>query len=390
LYRCGVRVLVAPDKFRGTLSAEQAARAISAGFRRAIPTVEIESLPIADGGEGTLDALVAALGGERRRIRVSGPLGDSVEAEFAVAGTPDGTLGVVEMARASGLELISEGRRDPKRTSTRGTGELIKAAAGLGVDRILVCIGGSATNDAGAGMAQALGIRLVDEGGRDLGPGGAALRALARIDMSGLDLAVRRIDFVVASDVDNPLVGPNGASAVYGPQKGATPEDVAVLDEALRHFAAVVHRDLGLDLRDVPGAGAAGGLGGGLIAFLGARLRPGVEVVMEAVHLREHLEGVDLVVTGEGRFDEQSLHGKGPAGVIRAAAEMRVPALVLCGEATVTRPGIRVASLVDRFGPEQALQRADRSLEQLAAELAVELESEVAPSGRERGRGAGR
>ena len=385
-----MRVLVAPDKFRGTLSAEQAARAISAGFRRAIPTVEIESLPIADGGEGTLDALVAALGGERRRMRVSGPLGDSVEAEFAVAGTPDGTLGVVEMARASGLELISEGRRDPKRTSTRGTGELIKAAAGLGVDRILVCIGGSATNDAGAGMAQALGIRLVVEGGRDLGPGGAALRALARIDMSGLDLAVRRIDFVVASDVDNPLVGSNGASAVYGPQKGATPEDVALLDEALRHFAAVVHRDLGLDLRDVPGAGAAGGLGGGLIAFLGARLRPGVEVVMEAVHLRERLEGVDLVVTGEGRFDAQSLHGKGPAGVIRAAAEMRVPALVLCGEATVTRPGIRVASLVERFGPEQALQRADRSLEQLAAELAVELESEVAPSGRERGRGAGR
>jgi len=385
-----VRVLVAPDKFRGTLSAEQAARAISAGFRRAIPTVEIESLPIADGGEGTLDALVAALGGERRRIRVSGPLGDSVEAEFAVAGTPDGTLGVVEMARASGLELISEGRRDPKRTSTRGTGELIKAAAGLGVDSILVCIGGSATNDAGAGMAQALGIRLVDEGGRDLGPGGAALRALARIDMSGLDLAVRRIDFVVASDVDNPLVGPNGASAVYGPQKGATPEDVALLDEALRHFAAVVHRDLGLDLRDVPGAGAAGGLGGGLIAFLGARLRPGVDVVMEAVHLRERLEGVDLVVTGEGRFDEQSLHGKGPAGVIRAAAEMRVPALVLCGEATLSQPGIRVASLVERFGTEQALQRADRSLEQLAAELAVELESEVAPSGRERGRGAGR
>ena len=166
--------------------------------------------------------------------------------------------------------------------------------------------------------------------------------------------------------------------------------DTAVLDETLRHFAAVVHRDLGLDLRDVPGAGAAGGLGGGLIAFLGARLRPGVEVVMEAVHLRERLEGVDLVVTGEGRFDEQSLHGKGPAGVIRAAAEMRVPALVLCGEATVSQPGIRVTSLVGRFGMEQALQRADRSLEQLAAELAVELESEVAPSGRERGRGAGR
>src|SRR3989442_1230032 len=223
------------------------------------------------------------------------------------------------MARASGLALIAESRRDPKRTSTRGTGELILAAARDGVKRVLVCIGGSATNDAGAGMAQALGVRVLDEQGNDLPAGGASLRALARIDMTSLDPAVRRIDFMVASDVDNPLVGPTGASAVYGPQKGASPEDVALLDTALRHFAAVVYRDLGIDLRTVPGAGAAGGLGGGLMAFLGARLRPGVEVVMEAVHLRERLERTDLVVTGEGRFDEQSLHGKAPAGVLRAA-----------------------------------------------------------------------
>jgi glycerate kinase len=387
LYRCAVRVLVAPDKFKETLTAAQAARAIAAGFRRAIPKAEVETVPIADGGEGTLDALVAALDGERHRLRVSGPLEDAVDAEFAVARTPDGSLGVVEMARASGLALLSEGRRDPKRTSTRGTGELIRAAASVGVDRILVCIGGSATNDAGAGMAQALGVRLVDESGRDLPPGGAALRRLARIDMSGLDPAVRRVHFVVASDVDNPLVGPSGASAVYGPQKGASPEDVALLDEGLRHFAAVVHRDLGIDLREVPGAGAAGGLGGGLIAFLGARLRPGVDVVMEAVHLRERLEGVDVVVTGEGRFDEQSLRGKGPAGVLRVAAEMRVPAIVLCGEATLSPPGIRVATLVERFGKEAALKHAAQSLEQLAAEVGADVRSEPAASGLERERG---
>jgi len=382
-----VRVLVAPDKFKGTLTAPQAARAIAAGFRRAIPDADIQSVPMADGGEGTLDTLVVALGGERHRRTVSGPLGDPVEAEFAVVDSPDGPLGVVEMARASGLSLIAEARRDPKRTSTRGTGDLIAAAAATGVARILVCIGGSATNDAGAGMAQVLGIRLLDEGGGDLPPGGAALRALARIDTSGLAGSVRRIHFVVATDVDNPLVGPNGASAVYGPQKGASPEDVAELDEALRHFAAVVHRDLGIDLREVPGAGAAGGLGGGLVAFLGARLRPGVDVVMEAVHVQERLEGIDVAVTGEGRFDEQSLHGKVPAGILRASAEMRVPAVVLCGEAVISPAGVRVASLVERFGREAAIDHAGQSLEQLAAEVAAELRPEPAASGRERDRG---
>jgi len=364
-----VRILVAPDKFKGTLTAEQAARAISAGLLRAVPTADLDAVPMADGGEGTLDALVAALGGERQRAAASGPLGDRVDAEYAVVQSQDGLLGVVEMARASGLALLAEGRRDPKRTSTRGTGELILEAARQGVQRILVCIGGSATNDGGAGMAQALGVRLLDEQGGNVPPGGAALRTLARIDMTGLDPAVRSIGFVAASDVDNPLVGPNGASAVYGPQKGATAEDVSVLDAALRHFAAVVHRDLGIDLRDLPGAGAAGGLGGGLIAFLGARLRPGVQVVMDAVHLRERMEGADLVVTGEGRFDEQSLRGKAPSGVLQAAREMRVPAVVLCGEAAVDPAGVRVLSLVERFGKEDAFEHPRESLEKLAEEL---------------------
>jgi glycerate kinase len=281
------------------------------------------------------------------------------------------------MARASGLELVDRRRRDPLRASTRGTGELILASAAHDASRVLVCIGGSATNDAGAGMAQALGVRLLDERGEDLEPGGVALLNLARIDMSGLDATLRGVGVIAATDVDNPLVGPTGASAVYGPQKGASPEDVALLDRALRHFAAVVHRDLGIDLRDTPGAGAAGGLGAGLMAFLGARLRPGVEVVMDAVRLRERLRGADLVITGEGRFDGQSLRGKAPAGVLRAAAEFGVPALVLCGErqAGVEMPGVIVASLAERFGREAALQRPRALLVDLAAETTAAIGS---------------
>jgi glycerate kinase len=238
---------------------------------------------------------------------------------------------------------------------------------------VLVCIGGSATNDAGAGMAQALGARLMDERGRELPPGGAALVRLARIDLGGLDRAVRRARFTAATDVDNPLVGPNGASAVYGPQKGATPEDVRLLDQALGHFAAVVYRDLGVDLHDVPGAGAAGGLGAGLMVFLGARLRPGVEVVMEAVGLRERLRRADLVVTGEGTFDRQSLHGKAPAGVLRAASEMRLPAVVLCGRAESAAPEARVISLVEKVGEDMALDRPREALARVASEVAAEL-----------------
>jgi glycerate kinase len=231
-------------------------------------------------------------------------------------------------------------------------------------------------------MAQALGVRLLDEEGRPLRPGGAALRDLVRIDATGLDPAVARVRFVVASDVDNPLTGPTGASAVYGPQKGATPEDVALLDGALGHFAAVIHRDLGVDVRTLPGAGAAGGLGAGLVAFLGAHLRPGVEVVMDAVRFRERLEGIDVVVTGEGTFDVQSLRGKAPAGVLREAAMARVAAVVLCGrrEDAVQIPegdDVLVASLEDRFGREAAMERAGPLLERLAAEVAALVEERI-------------
>jgi glycerate kinase len=369
-----MRVLIAPDKFRGTLSADEAAQAIARGWRRAVPRVEVETLPLGDGGEGTLDALVAALGGERVTETVTGPLGDPTRAEFAVVHAPEGELAVIEMARASGLALVVSSRRDPLRATTRGTGELILAACRRGIRRVMVCIGGSATNDAGAGVAQAVGIRLLDGRGRDLRPGGAALGDLARVDVSRLDPAVAAADIVAATDVDNPLIGPRGASAVYGPQKGATPAQVLELDEALRHFAAVVYRDLGLDVRDLPGAGAAGGLGAGLIAFLGAKLRPGIALVMDAVAFQGRLAGTNLVVTGEGSFDEQSLRGKVPAGVLRAAEEARVPAVVLCGMARITVPGVRVASLLERFGREGALEHAGMSLEALAAEVAGEID----------------
>jgi glycerate kinase len=372
-----MRALVAPDKFKGTLTAEAAARAIAEGWRRSVPSAEIDVVPMADGGEGTLDALVAALGGRRHRARVTGPLGDPVEADYAVVDSPDGQLGVVEMARASGLGLVSEPRRDPRRATTHGTGELILEAARRGVPRVLVCIGGSATNDGGAGMAQALGVRLLDSQGRDLRPGGAALLDLARIDATGLDSAVAAIRFTVATDVDNPLTGPSGASAVYGPQKGASTDDVALLERALGHMAAVMYRDLGIDVREMPGAGAAGGLGAGLIAFLGAHLRPGVDVVMEAVRLSDRLQGADVAVTGEGTFDTQSMHGKAPSGVIRVAAEAGVPVVVLCGRKEIEPPDVLVVSLEERFGRQAAEERARPLLEDLAAETALRVQEGI-------------
>ena len=368
-----MRVLIAPDKFRGTLTAPQAAHAVGAGWRRARPDDEVIEVPMADGGEGTLDAMVKALGGERRRASVQGPLGDPVDAEYGIVPGPSGVTAVVEMARASGLDLIGEARRDPKRTTTRGTGELIRAALGAGPAEVIVSIGGSATNDGGAGLAQALGVRLLDKAGREIGPGGAALLHVERIDLSGLGPDVRRTRFLVACDVDSPLTGPQGASVVFGPQKGATAADVLLLDRALGHLAAVIFRDLGLDVRDLPGGGAAGGLGAGMVAFLGAHLRPGVELVMDAVGFRRRLGAADLVVTGEGTLDEQSLRGKVPAGVIEAARVARVPSIVLCGRAEARPPEVPVFDLVGRFGQDRAMRDARAALEDLAEEVAANL-----------------
>ena len=377
-----MRVVVAPDKFRGTLSAAQAAEAIAAGWSRARPGDRVETVPLADGGEGTMEALVAALGGERRTVRVAGPLGDPTDASFGLVRRAGSVLAVVEMAQASGLTLISEGRRDALRASTRGTGEVIAAAGRAGADELLICLGGSATTDGGAGMARALGVGLLDAAGDPLRPGGVGLLELARIDAGGLDPAVRRMRVQGACDVDSPLTGPRGAAHVFGPQKGASADDVLVLDRALGHLAAVIHRDLGIDVRAIPGAGAAGGLGAGLVAFLGARLRPGIRIVMDAVGLQDRVEEADLVVTGEGAFDASSLAGKVPAGVLETTRAAGVPALVLCGRADVWPPGVRVRSLVELVGPERALTDPRRALEELAADVAAGIEgSEPVPSG---------
>jgi glycerate kinase len=363
-----MRVLVAPDKFRGTLTAPEAARAMTAGWRRARPGDETHELPMADGGEGTLDALVEALGGSLRTTRVVGPLGDPIDAAFGLAEGPAGPVGIVEMARASGLALAS--RREPLRATTRGTGELIGRAIHAGARTVVVCIGGSATTDGGAGMAQSLGARLLDERGAQIPPGGAGLLELARVDISDLDPVLRQVRIVVACDVVNPLTGPMGSAHVFGPQKGASAGDVVVLDRALGHLAAVIHRDLGVDVRELPGAGAAGGLGAGLVAFLGARIRPGVEVVMEAVGFAARLEAADLVLTGEGRVDGSSLSGKVVGAVLAAARDRRTRAAVLCGEAVIRIEGVEVASLVERSGRDRAFAQARLALIELAAEIA--------------------
>ncbi len=365
-----MRILVAPDKFRGTLTARQAAEAFSTGWRRERPDDDLELVPMADGGEGTMDALVDALGGRVEAVTVTGPLGDPVDAAFASAPSQGGTLGVVEMARASGLALLDAGRRDPLRTTTRGTGELMARAIDAGAARLVVCIGGSATNDGGVGMASALGGRFLDASGHPIANGGEALLGLARIDLSAVHPGLARVQVTGACDVDNPLTGPSGASAVYGPQKGASADDVAVLDRALGHLAAVVERDLAIALRDEAGAGAAGGLGFGLMAFCGARLHPGVEVVMDAVGLVERIARADLVVTGEGSLDAQSLRGKTPAGVLEACGLAEVPAVIVCGRASIDLPGVPIVSLVERVGERAALDDARGALITVSAEIA--------------------
>lgn len=366
-----VRVLIAPDKFRGTLSARQAAEAVGRGWCRTRPGDEVDLLPLADGGEGTLQVLVDSED-EVTRVRVHGPLGDPLDAEIAVTGD----VGIIETRAhpastcSRSIDLLSEHRRDPTRTSSRGTGELMAAALDAGARRLLVGIGGSATNDGGVGMATALGARFADARDRPLREGPRVLVDLVSIDLSGMDPRLAAVGVTGMADVDNPLTGPNGASVVFGPQKGASPDDVVLLERSLDHLAAVVHRDLGVDLRAEPGAGAGGGLGFGLMTFCGARLRRGIEVVMEKTGFKDRLNGAALVITGEGSFDEQSLRGKVVAGVLREARLADRPTVILAGRAAVAPDGANVRSLVDRFGEERAVHDASRALEDLAAELA--------------------
>jgi glycerate kinase len=387
-----MRVVVAPDKFKGSMTALQAAEAMARGVTAALPTASIEKVPMADGGEGTVDALVAATGGSYCEARVTGPLGEPVLARFGVMG--DGSTAVIEMAAASGLVLVPPVRRNPLIASTRGTGELLLAAIAAGARRVIVGIGGSATNDGGAGLGQALGFRLLDEQGRDLEPGGGSLGRLARIDPSGRRKELEGVAIAVACDVTNPLCGPDGASAVYGPQKGASHAMIETLDDNLAHFAEIVARDLGVAIRDLPGSGAAGGLGGGLVAFAAGKIKPGVELIVKAVKLQERLSNADLCLTGEGAIDGQSAFGKTAVGVARVARALGCPTLALAGRIDPSGAGVLREGIDAYFsicpGPislDEAIAGA-RILLERTAEQAVraflagkgrELESMVSP-----------
>ena len=324
-----MRILVAPQEFKGSLTAVEAASAILAGIRVVHPDAEVDLAPVADGGPGTVEAIVQAGRGRTSIARVDGPLGAPVDARWGRI--DDGRCAVIEMAAASGLSLLSQRDLDPRRASTHGTGQLIRHALDAGVERILVGVGGSATNDGGAGMAESLGAVLLDERGRRLPPGGAALANLARIDCSQLDPRLADARIQVLCDVQNPLLGPEGASAIYGPQKGADLACVAELDRALANYAAIIERDLDARVAEIPGSGAAGGLAAGLIAFCGARLQSGFDAVAEAVKLPERVGQAALVITGEGRLDTQSAYGKTTAGVAQLAREAGVPCLAVVG-----------------------------------------------------------
>lgn len=338
-----LRVLIAADKFKGSLTAVQVAERVTAGLRRVVPGVEVEALPVADGGDGTVAAAVAA-GFERREVPVAGPLGQEVTAAFAVRGD----TAVVEMAEASGLQRLPAGVFAPLTASTYGSGELLRAALDAGARTIVFGVGGSATTDGGAGMLSALGARFLDADGEPVAPGGGGLADLASADLSGLDPRFASVEFILASDVDNPLTGPKGAPAVYGPQKGASPDDVEALDSALAHYAKVLEEAVGAKAAGYaasPGAGAAGGIGYGAL-LLGARFRPGIEVMLDVLGFAPALEWADLVITGEGSLDEQTLHGKAPAGVAAAARAKGKEVVAVCGRLALLpealgRAGIR-------------------------------------------------
>ena len=324
-----MRVLVAPDSFKGSLSAAAVADAIAAGVQRACPACTVETMPIADGGEGTLEALVQAKQGEYRTYTVRGPLGQPVQAQLGLLA--GGQIAVIEMAQASGLLLVAPEHRNPLITSTYGTGELMRAALDLGCKEMIITIGGSATVDGGLGMLAALGAKLGDAEGKELQPVGGSLPDIAQVDITRLDPRLADCRIIIASDVTNPLCGPLGAAAVFGPQKGATPAMVELLDFGLHKLAQATLAATGQDVSDLPGAGAAGGLGAALIAYTGGMMRSGIDVVLDTIAIDSLLTGIDLVFTGEGRMDAQTAHGKAPVGLARRARQHDCPVVALVG-----------------------------------------------------------
>lgn len=367
-------VVVATAAFKGALSAAAASRAVAAGVRLAATGVETRVVPVADGGEGTLDALVTAARGRRRGGIVDDPLGRPVEAAI---GELPGHVAVVELAQASGYERLLPGERDPERTSTAGTGQQIRAALDIGATRIIVGLGGSATNDGGMGLARALGARFLDAAGTELAGTGADLARVATVDLSDLDPRIAGTELVVACDVTNPLTGPDGAAAVFGPQKGADPAMVHRLDEGLLAYARAVTAATGVQVLNVPGLGAAGGAAAGLVALLGARLAPGARMVLDAAGLPAALDGAALCITGEGRLDEQSMRGKAPAAVAEACAAAGVPCVAVCGQLAllpgmVRRMGLAAAFPINRSPlPEpDALAETETNLAAMGAAIA--------------------
>lgn len=373
-----MKIVIAPDSYKESLSAMDVATQIEAGFREIYPDAEYVKLPVADGGEGTVEAMVAATGGRKIKISVTGPTGKPVMAHFGLTGNQH--CAVIEMASASGLECIAPEERNPLITTSYGTGELIRAALDLGVTEFIIGLGGSATNDGGAGMLQALGIHLLDKSGHDIGKGGQCLSELEYVDVSGMDPRLQHCRITVACDVTNPLTGPQGASAIFGPQKGANPAMVRFLDENLKHYAEVIARQTGKDVEFAPGAGAAGGLGAALLAFLNAELRSGIDIVTEAVGLEKAIVNADLVITGEGRIDSQSIKGKVPVGVAKLAKRYNKPVIGIAGSlssdvAVVYEHGIDcVFSVLNKVCTlEDALSNAAENVRLTARNIAATL-----------------
>lgn len=324
-----MKILVVPDSYKGSLSSQEVASFMEEGILEADPSAQVVKIPMADGGEGTVVAMVSAGGGEYRELEVTGPLGEPVRAVYGLLN--DGKTAVIEMASASGLMLVPEHRLNPMITTSYGTGELIKDALQLGSRKIVMGLGGSATNDGGVGMAQALGVRFLDEDGVEIGFGGGELHRIRNIDVTGLDPLVAGCEFIIASDVTNPLCGPNGAAYVFSPQKGATPEMVEKLDQNLKALGLLIHAELGQDVINLEGAGAAGGMGAGLIAFAKAKMARGIDIVLETAKFEDQVKDADLVLTGEGRTDSQTAYGKAPAGVAKLAKKHKKPVICISG-----------------------------------------------------------
>lgn len=368
-----MKVVIASDSYKGSCSTLQVAEAIEKGIRKVCTNVEIIKIPVADGGEGTIEALVMGIGGRYKEVEVTGPLGEKINTKYGIL---EGNIAVIEMAAASGLTLVSEENRNPMITTTYGTGQMIKSAMDEGCKKIFVGIGGSATNDGGVGMAQALGVSFVNNEGKEIGYGAGELNELKEIDMTSIDKRLNNTEIIVISDVVNPLCGKNGASAVYGPQKGATPDMVKKLDDNLKHYANVINEKLGMDIIDTPGAGAAGGLGAGLIVFCNAQLQLGIEKVLDITNIDEHLVDADLIITGEGKIDSQSIYGKVPIGVAKRAQKYNIPVVAIVGSVGEGASAVYyhgVDAIMDIINKPMTLEYAMENTHELIAQTAENL-----------------